>query len=431
MDKLLEVTKKALSDYSGRKVAVGVSGGRDSVCLLHAVINCGAVDSRLVTAVHVNHCLREEADGDEQFVKDICGDWGVKFISFKVDVRRESENKGLTIEQAARNMRYGIFDVLLSSGDADVVLTAHHALDNAESVLMHMFRGSGLDGLCGMNNGRFLRPLISVYPEEIDLYAEHNSIKFVTDKTNLLVDADRNFIRLKVLPLIEERYAGAVRAVNALSVECADVKAHLDGEIDESLIFMRGGAVVLADSALKSALAGRYVRRALKVFTLTDVTRDMVDCAVALVNKKSGAKAEMSCGVVAERESGGIVFYIPREKYPGEKQIKLGANFIDGLAVDIVKSAAAKIQNGTVDLNAIDGAELRFRRDGDVFTPFGGGSKKLKQYLIDKKIPRCERDRIPLIARGDEVLVVIGVEISDKVKVTESTTARAIVSKRF
>ncbi|MCH5351771.1 MAG: tRNA lysidine(34) synthetase TilS [Clostridiales bacterium] len=432
MDNILAVVANTLRDYKGKKLAVGVSGGRDSVCLLHAIVNCGEAEKSDVIAVHVNHGLREEADGDEAFVKEFCTAFGIKYVSFKADVKKESAEKGLTIEQAARNVRYGIFDRLLTAGETDVVLTAHHALDNAESVLMHIFRGSGLDGLCGMNNGRIVRPLLSVYPEEIERYVKANGLKFVTDKTNFMLDADRNFIRLKVIPLIEERYPSAVRAVNALSAESTGIKRYLDGEIDEALISLDGGAVVLSDKALSSPLAERYVRRAVSYFTLTDVTRDMVKAAAALVGKKSGAKAEMSCGVIAEKESGGIAFYIPREKYDGEKQVGLGANFIDGLAVDIEKSDKIKPENGNaVDLNAIEGGVLRFRRDGDLFTPFGGGSKKLKQYLIDKKIPRRLRDRIPLIARGNEILVIVGVEISDKVKVTADTRESAVITRRF
>lgn len=430
---MLEVTSSALRGMIGKKLAVGASGGRDSMCLLHAVINCGVVNKSDVIAVHVNHSLRDEADSDEAFVKKYCADNGIKVISFKVDVKRESEGKGLTVEQAARNMRYAIFDELLSSGEADVVLTAHHALDNAESVLMHVFRGSGVDGLCGMNCGRIVRPLLSVYPDEIESYAVSFGINYVTDKTNFELDADRNFIRLKVIPLIEERYPSAVRAVNALSKESAGIKSYLDGELDEKLIRVELGAVVLSVSALETPLAERYVRRAVSYFTLTDVTREMVASAISLALKKSGSKAELSCGVVAERESDAVAFYIPRVKFDGEKQVKIGANFIDGLAVDIEKTDIMPNDGKalTVDLDGISGATLRFRRDGDVFAPFGGGSKKLKQYLIDKKIPRRLRDRIPLICRGNEVLVVVGVEISDKVKVTEHTKQKATVSKRW
>lgn len=432
VEKLLECVAAALRDYKGKKLAIGVSGGRDSVCLLHAASTCGAVEKSDILAVHVNHGLREEADSDEAFVKEYCNALNVKFVAYKADVKKESEQKGLTVEQAARNVRYGIFNNLLSSGEADVILTAHHALDNAESVLMHMFRGSGLDGLCGMNGGRVLRPFLNVYPDEIDRYAQEHGIKFVTDKTNFMLDADRNFIRLKVIPLIEERYPSAVHAVNALSVECAGIKNYLDGELDGKLITVDGGAVVLSELALISPLADRYVRRAVSYFTLTDLTRDMVTSAVALAEKKSGAKAEMSCGVIAEKESGGIAFYIPREKYCGEKSIALGANYINGLAIDVQKTACSKPGKGnTVDLNAIEGGVLRFRRDGDVFTPFGGASKKLKQYLIDKKIPRRLRDRIPLITKGNEVLVIVGVEISDKVKVGADTREVAVITRRF
>ncbi len=433
VEKLIEATSAVLKGVRGKKIAVGVSGGRDSVCLLHAVIACGAVDIADVIAVHVNHGLRDEADSDEAFVKAFCAERGVRFAAFKVDVKRESKSKGLTIEQAARNLRYAVFDGLLSSGEADIILTAHHALDNAESVLMHIFRGSGIDGLCGMNSGRIVRPLLSVYPEEIELYAKRNGLKYVTDKTNFELDADRNFIRLQVIPLIEQRYPCAVRAVNALSEESARIKEYLDCGIDPSLISKDGGAVVLSERAFDTALAERYVRKAVSEFTLTDITRSMINSVISLAKNRSGAKAELSCGVIAERESGAVSFYIPRRKFDGEKQIELGANYIDGLAVDVEPTDTVPTdgKKRAVDLDAIDGAVLRFRRDGDTFTPFGGGRKKLKQYLIDKKIPRRLRDRIPLVCRGGEVLAVVGVEISEMAKVTENTTRKATVALRW
>ena len=126
------------------------------------------------------------------------------------------------------------------------------------------------------------------------------------------------------------------------------------------------------------------------------------------------------------------MLYLPRPRYDGERPLLLGANFIDGLAVDIYNISDSAIMQGlTVDLDKLDGATLRFRRDGDRFAPYGGKNKKLKQYFIDNKIPCRDRDRIPLICKGNNVLVVVGVEISDEVKITQSTLRRARVELRY
>lgn len=424
----------------GKKIAIGVSGGRDSMCLLHAALNCGAIERSDITAVHVNHCLREQAVSDELFVCEFCAKNGVDFCAYRVDVNAESDKKGLTVEQAARNLRYAVFYGLLDSGAADVILTAHHALDNAETVLMHMFRGAGLDGLRGMNNMQnyadsavpIVRPFIDVYPSELDEYCVSNDLKFVVDDTNFEDDADRNFIRLNVIPMIEKRYAGAVRAINALSRECAGVCEYLDAALDPSHITYSDGAVLVDDRALCGALAARYVRRALEYFTTVDVTREQTERVVALAHMRTGACVELSSGIVAAHEYGRVALFIPRLACGAEFPVALGGNYIDGLAVDIAQSddAPRSVKGGAVDWDKLNGAVLRFRRDGDMFTPFGGKRKKLKQYFIDRKIPKRLRDRTPLICRGDEVLVIVGTEISELVKQTPDTAVKAVVRLR-
>lgn len=431
---LLQKVAEVLAEHSGKKLAVGVSGGRDSMCLLHAVLHCGVVKKENITVVHVNHCLRETADNDEAFVREYCKQNNVEFTAKRVDVNAYAAANGLTIEQAARDLRYGVFFDLIKSGRADVILTAHHALDNAESVLMHLFRGAGLDGVRGMaEREKTVRPLLNVYPDELDEYVKANGIKFVVDETNLMDDADRNFIRLNVIPLIEQRYGGVVRAVNEFAKECDGVCDYLDSTLDLSLITHDCGSVLINERALSTPLAARYVRRALEYFTLTDITREQIARVTELAHMRTGAVVQLTGGIEAEKEYGGVALYIPRIPYDGETPIKLGANLIDGLAVDIERSAIAPRDaiGRCVDLDKLNGAVLRFRRDGDTFTPFGGGKKKLKQYFIDNKVPKRLRDRIPLICRGNEVLVIVGMQIADSVKQTDKTVNKGTVSPRW
>lgn len=453
---LLEKTARRLGSLRGKKLVIGVSGGRDSTCLLHAVVHCGAIDRSNVTAVHINHCLREQADSDERFVKRFCESIGVKFRAFRVNVKKESAENGLTVEQAARNLRYDAFYDLIKNGEADCILTAHHALDNAETVLMHMFRGAGLDGLrgmsatlapmpsaqaCGDGIGApaendlcasalpLVRPFIDVYPTELDDYCKLNGLEYVVDETNSVDDADRNFIRLNVIPLIEQRYKGAVRAINALSRECVSACEILDGALDPTQIRNDSGAVVISADALSGAFAARYVRDALGRFSPTDITREQIVRTAELINMRTGATAELSNGLVAVREYDGVAVYVRRLECDGEIPFALGKNTLDGLTVtaELSDRGCTEMRGGAVDLDKLDGAVLRFRRDGDVFTPFGGKRKKLKQYFIDSKIPKRKRDRLPLVCRGNEVLVIVGVQISDRVKQTERTVNKAVI----
>lgn len=451
---LTQKTARFLSTFADKRIAVGVSGGRDSMCLLHAVVDCGVVARERIIAVHVNHGLRKTAARDEAFVREFCEKIGIRFAAFSVDVKKESAKNRLTVEQAARSLRYDIFYDIIKSRTADCVLTAHHALDNAESVLMHMFRGAGLDGMCGMSGGTLakdetvhcaldclknrnvgeviLRPFLDVYPSELDEYAAAHNIEYVTDETNFEPDADRNFLRLNVIPLIEQRYRGAVRAVNELARECREACAVLDGMLDMSEISYDRGAVLVSDNALDGALGARYVRRALEYFTLTDVTREQIRRVVRLVGMRTGATVELSNGVCAAREYGAVALYVPRDKYDGEVPFVLGENYIDGLVVESSKSDVdpRAVRGGAVDLSSLAGATLRFRRDGDMFTPYGGGTKKLKQYFTDNKIPRRVRDRIPLVCKGSTVLVAVGVQVSAQAAVTPETTEKGVVALR-
>lgn len=442
MTGVLKKTAEALRAVdTGKKLAVGVSGGRDSVCLLHAVLSCGAVKKENVLAVHVDHGLRDTAARDERFVRELCASLGTELVVFKVDVRGYAASNGLSVETAARELRYNAFASLLGDGRADFILTAHHALDNAESVLMHLFRGCGLDGLRGMagasdfggRKGVLLRPFLGVYPDELEAYRAENGLEFVTDETNFSPDADRNFIRLKVVPLIEERYKGVVRAVNALSRECAGACELLDGELDMTLISRDRGAVTVECEALRSPLASRYVRYALKNFSLVDVTREQVERTVALCAMRSGATVKLPHGLCAVREYDRVAFFEPKPLCREQAPLSVGTAWLGGVKVTVREGDfdPRSVAGGAADLDALEGAVLRFRRDGDVFTPFGGGSKKLKQYLIDRKIPRRLRDTLPLVCRGNEALVICGVQVSEKVKVTDKTVRVAALEADY
>lgn len=406
------------------------------MCLLFAVAHCGITARQNIIAVHVNHGLRgAAADADEAFVGRYCAANGIPFRAVRVDVRSASEQKGLTLEQAARELRYSVFADIVKSGDADYVLTAHHAADNAETVLMHLFRGAGLDGLRGIRgaSGTVLRPFIDIYPQELDGYAKDNGIAYVTDDTNFIDDADRNYIRLNVMPLIAGRYGGAVRAINAFARECADACECLDERLDRALVTRVDGDTIIQDAALRSRLAARYVRLALSDFTLKDITREQVERVIELAKSRTGATTELSNGIKAARECGGVALYLPRIACTAEVPLVLGANTIDGLAIDVMYSdqSPQTVSGGAADWDKLQDCVLRFRRDGDVFEPFGGGSKKLKQYFIDNKIPKRLRDRIPLICRGNQVLVAVGMQISENVKQTPQTVRRVTVKRRW
>ena len=191
----------------GGRVLCAVSGGLDSMCLLHVLDTWGRGHGFLPAAAHFNHRLRTAADRDEAFVRDWCAGRGIPFFSGSGDVRALAEDQGLTLEEAGRKLRYDFLEETAEREGFEAVLTAHHADDNAETVLLNLVRGTGLTGLRGIprERGRFLRPFLDLTRQELVDYAAAHSLSHVEDETNADPDAAaRNLLRLQVLPLLRQ-----------------------------------------------------------------------------------------------------------------------------------------------------------------------------------------------------------------------------------
>ena len=189
---------------TGRIVGVALSGGRDSVALCHALKEAG----ENIVALNVEHGIRgENSLKDSAFVKEFCKERGIKLYSFSVDAPKFASENGYTIEQAARVLRYQVFERAMADGFCDVVALAHHKGDQAETILMRILRGTGTKGLVGMRevNGRYVRPLLSYSREDIDEYIAKNNLPFVEDETNADTSYSRNFLR-EELRRLKERY---------------------------------------------------------------------------------------------------------------------------------------------------------------------------------------------------------------------------------
>lgn len=443
---MMERADEILRRYAaGKKLAVGVSGGADSMCLLHFLLTRDYIDKERLTAVHVNHHLRQSAERDAAFVARFCAENNVRFERVDADVPSRCVVTGRSVESEAREVRLEVFIGLMTRGAAELVLTAHHASDQAETVLMHLFRGCGTDGLCGMeilSPIGLLRPLLTTEKSEIDAYVSQHSIPYVTDETNADIRYSRNFVRHEILPLIESRWSGAARNISrtaALVRADCDV---LEGLIDETLIAAGEGEVTVPLSAMEGATGARYVRRALqKLGVASDLTEKNVLAATGLRDLKNGARVDLGGGVTAAREYDRVAFYrLGAASDFGQRKADSSAGRTDtetaetpfavgdmelGGEVICALPLSVRPQKGicAFDLDRIPaGAVLRYRRDGDVFRPFGGGRKKLKEYLIDRKIPVRFRDKLPCLCYNKTILAVVGVEVSEDIKLTEQTT---------
>ena len=432
-------------------ITVGFSGGADSVCLLSCLADAGCN----VRAVHVHHMMRaEEAGRDADFARDFCAQRGIPFKLMQVNVPQYARANGLTPEQAARCLRYR---ALREAAEGGLIAVAHNQNDQAETVLMRLVRGSGTAGLAAMQevSGDIIRPLLYVSRRRIEEYCREHRLEYVTDSTNLEPDCTRNILRLEVLPLLEKINPDAVKCIVRTSLLAKSDEEYLRAQAAacaEAIMTAQDGSAVIDAKALLQlppALAGRVLRLGMEQAESTvDFELHHVRACLELCRGQSGRRLSLARGVTA-LYSGGSLLLIPpgaagkTEKaaqngaaaggkgtgaiLPAEKGAEIpfreGSFFLEDTAVRISPAGSAEQADRRAGCEYIflpdtAGVVLRRRRSGDRIHPLGApGSKSLKKFLIDKKVPLHKRDSIVLAARGSEVLAVIGLTVAQSAAV--------------
>lgn len=433
-------------------ITVGFSGGADSVCLLSCLADAGCN----VRAVHVHHMMRaEEAQRDADFARDFCARCGIPFELVQVNVPQYARANGLTPEQAARCLRYR---ALREAAEGGLIAVAHNLNDQAETVLMRLVRGSGTAGLAAMQevSGDIIRPLLYVSRRRIEEYCRKHGLEYVTDSTNLEPDCTRNILRLEVLPLLEKINPDAVKCIVRTSLLAKSDEEYLRAQAAacaETIMTVQGGSVIIDAKALlrlPPALAGRVLRLGMeRADSTVDFELHHVKACLELCRGQSGRQLSLARGVTA-LYSGGSLLLIPPEKagcktenavqrgaasggkgtgaiLPAEEGAELpfreGSFFLENTAVRISPAGSANQADRRAGCEYIflpdtAGVGLRRRRSGDRIHPLGApGSKSLKKFLIDKKVPLYKRDSLVLAARGSEVLAVIGLTVAQSAAV--------------
>lgn len=401
-----------------KKYALAVSGGADSMVMLHCFASLLPRPDFFV--VTINHGIRQEAADDCAFVQEYCKKLNVECRVFCVDAPAYSKENKISLETAARILRYKVLD----EQQCDLVCLAHHSGDNAETILMHLIRGSGAEGACGIRklSGKYFRPLLSVTKRQIEDYAKANNVPFVQDSTNDDVTYRRNYVRhvilpelKKIVPAVEqnlERFAQNVAADNELLNSLADDSAvTIDGKTAKIPCELLNQPTPLAYRILKKTFA--------RLGIFYDIESTHLAAICELATKCGGKSVDLPFGYVAISDYGTLsiepqnAYDCPPFEIPfatGETQTPFGQVTVtkektpDGLAVDMNKLPRTAV--------------IRNYRRGDAFTKFGGGTKPLNRYFIDKKIPERKRKTVPIIAIGNVALVVCGVEIADTVRTT-------------
>lgn len=404
-------------------MVLAVSGGRDSMCLLHYFI-AGADKLPPFSVLNFEHGLRgEESVGDSSFVKAYCEEFGVPCRVVELDCRGFCRLHGFGTEQGARILRRREFERIVKEGEADRVLTAHHADDNAESILMHIFRGSGLKGLCGIprDDGVVYRPLVDMSAATIARYAQVNGVPFREDTSNKDTGFTRNYVREVMLPVIEKRFPNARKGINMLGERALQAYAYI-ASLSPQAELTEHGAAVLPLQALQGVTGETAVFEALgRIGGRVDVTSEHIAAIFALKESENGAIVCLPSGFRACKVGDTVHLYRETPPFNGEVPFAEGVAQIGMYEVRVWKEKRGAAENALVINSAAvpAGAVWRRRKEGDYFLPFGGGRRSLGDWFTDKKVPRYLRERLPVLACGDQIYAVAGLEISQKLKVNE------------
>ena len=446
--RFLETVRQHCMIMPGDRLCVAVSGGPDSTALLHLLDFLKDELEIELSACHINHQLRgEESDGDERFVKELCGRLSIPCRVTAVNVKKYRSLTGGSIQTAARELRYLVFKRIIRIGASDKIAMAHTADDDTETLLINFLRGSGPQGLIGIPPVRerlFIRPFIDIGKTQILGYLNQAEVSFREDSSNSDVKYLRNAVRKKLIPVIEKEFNPGLRGTLKRSAEMFnDIQSYLSNQAKE--------AVNKIASPLKD---GRGIKINCSEFASIDkaLQREIIKTVVSRVRKGSASPPflhiesmrKLACGnppggevllpgIMASVSHGE--FYLSRQRqsptakfsyrWHGEKPVVI-KELNCKVTMKKVPLQTKMIGNGNsvyLDGDGVpDDAEFRNRNDGDRFRPLGGsGTQKLKQYFIDKKIVRWERDSILLLASGSDVLWVSGHRLSEKVRVGKNT----------
>lgn len=431
MEKVLDYIKAHKLIERGEIIGVACSGGRDSMALLHYLNSIKAKEDFQIIAINIDHSIRENSAHDSEFVMEYCKENGIRAYKFKVEALKLAKEKKITVEQAGREARYKTFDGLIQKGLVDKIATAHHLNDQAETILLNLLRGCGLSGAKGMEPVRdkvYIKPFLEVDRGEIMEYIDDNDIPFVEDETNADSTYSRNYIRNIVMPTIRKKFKSVDNNLVNFAKICAEDDEYINEQVEMGGVVRNKDVtkVPLSYFSFKASIINRILMKALSFYSLQDIEKKHILMIRDFVKEsENGASIDLPFGIKIHKEYD----YVTMSLKGGEK-IKLGRNFskgkteIEGFGVIRVVSSKVFNENKphchTIDADKLPkNAVWRFREQGDIFTPFGGGSKSLKEYLIDKKIPQRLRDRIPVLAVDNEIYIVADIEISDKLRVDE------------
>lgn len=422
---------------SGEPVLVGLSGGADSTALLKVLLTLGYP----CTAVHCNFHLRgSESDRDQEFVENLCRSLGVELIICSYDTLKYASDHGLSIEMAARELRYADFERIMRERGTDAVCIAHHRDDSVETVLLNLMRGTGIKGLTGIKprNGHIIRPLLCVSRDEIEQWLREIGQSYVTDSTNLETDYTRNKIRLKLLPLMRDINPSVDEAILGTS-------NHLRMAYDmytPALETMRDRCIRNKDGIMTISIDALSTLPSVRGFLFEILSPlGFNETQIAAVSRSLGSQPgtrflSPTHQIVKDRDSFIVSALLGAD--PCEISVSLEQTAVslpDGGTLSIktapAGSAISASQNtATLDASLLNGSiTIRRWREGDWFIPFGmKGRKLVSDYLTDCKVNPLERERQLVALNDNDIIWVMGRRSDNRYRVGPHTETQLILT---
>jgi tRNA(Ile)-lysidine synthase len=420
-------------------ILVALSGGADSMALLYFLYkNC----SNKLYAAHINHNLRgEESNRDEEFVKNICKNFGIEFFVLNADVKKEAELKGFSIEQAARSTRYDFLEKTAKKLNARIA-TAHTLSDNMETVLFNLVRGTGLKGICGIPPVRnnIIRPLLECTRSEIEEYCTKNNLSYVIDSTNSDTKYHRNFIRHKIIPALYQINPSFDTAINRLTGGLQNDEEFLS---QSALEFIEQNNYKIAElSALHPALRARVFHIFIENISGKRGEYIHIKALEELIFRGKGEVALPNNTKACVKE-GNLTQTFGKEKpipysFPLEEGEIMIPNLDLRLKITKLEKKFLKNEINYSFINKIafncdiisENLVIRSKKVGDSYHPFGRKiGKSLKKLYNEAKLPISIRDYNPIIADNNGIRWVYGFGADESAKITEETEKIIMIEK--
>ncbi len=453
--KIKRIVEKEGLIERGDRVLVGISGGIDSTSLVHVLFELAKEIGFDLGAVHLNHLLRgEESERDERFVSSVANKLAIPLYTRRADAKKLAEERGLSVQHAGRDLRYGFFEEVADRHGYSKIAIAHNLDDQAETFLLRMIKGTGIRGLTSIpiKRGKIIRPFLHTYRSEIEDYAARKSITYVHDSSNDKTVYERNFVRKSIIPLMEQLNPLLKGKIIALLEDLTAVNSRYDSvakDFVKSRMRVVGGEVDIEVAALCEldeetrfrVLIDAFLKIRPRFMPLREHMR-LID--EILTSKKPNLSLAMPEGVRVRKVYDRLII----TKKTSSKEItevfpiSLGKNRLEPFGC-VMEASETSVDAETVlkagmslahfDQDRLGKLYVRTFRDGDRFYPLGMKNPvKLKDFFISQKIPKEDRRRIPLLLSDDHIIWVVGYRMDERHKITETTQkAVRIVVRQF